>query len=525
MKKNAILIMSVLYVMVSIATAKVVYFNDFEQGDTSLSNFVFGHVTSVSSPYDINANSGELSITTELPNPTGAYAAIHTSHFASPYSAVLSDNPGLVTWSFNVSNQDGAYNNSFSFALASSAPDARTHTSSSYVFEGGGMVGNRMTLFRQIGPEHGEPEYEPIIDITDGLGVLPEIGSIKITFDPITHVWKLFGVISNEKTDPMSVDLLLGSTVDDTLTNIPLSYLSMSGRTTGSAYFDNLTVDVTPEPIAYRPVLIALSQEDETGLLLKGNPTLTVITEDTDTRTDLFNIYSSAQDALLVQGNARITASKLNIAGGMNIKGNLSYPDDMVISENLGDIGGLPPSLFEHYEPDYTGLSDMCPVDLATGKRLPVVVSGGEWVLEPGYYSAGVIIEDATVSCLPGIYHLGGGAKANSGLILKGSAVVDANEVMFHLVEMGQVSISSDAKLKITEPAGDDDGGFVFFQSSQNTSEAVFKGIADCSGVLYFPVNHVEVKGTVLCSILMADTIELSGSAELTVNPNYPPSE
>ncbi|RKY13444.1 MAG: hypothetical protein DRP52_02810 [Planctomycetota bacterium] len=37
--------------------------------------------------------------------------------------------------------------------------------------------------------------------------------------------------------------------------------------------------------------------------------------------------------------------------------------------------------------------------------------------------------------------------------------------------------------------------------------------------------NHVEVTAKVLCSMLVADTIELSANAELTVNPNYPVSE
>jgi cyclophilin family peptidyl-prolyl cis-trans isomerase len=286
-----------------------------------------------------------------------------------------------------------------------------------------------------------------------------------------------------------------------------------------------ISVYEIPEPMAVRPVLVALSQGDETGLLLKGSPTLTVITEDADTCSDLFDIYSSAEDALLVQGNANVIASKLNISGGKIIKGSLNYPDDMVISEKLGDIGGLPPDLFEHFEPDYTGLLDKCPVDPVTGKTMPLVITADEWVLEAGYYSEGIIIEDASVLCLPGIYHLGGGVKAKSGLILKGTAVVDANEVMFHLIEAGQVSIGGDAKLKVSEPAGNDDGGFVFFQTPGNTSEAVFKGVADCGGTLYFPSNHIDVTGNVLCSILMANTIELAGDAELTVNPNYQLSE
>jgi len=273
--------------------------------------------------------------------------------------------------------------------------------------------------------------------------------------------------------------------------------------------------------MAFRTALVALSQE-KTGLSLKNNSALTVVTGSNPIVAETIIVNSLAKDAVLVKGKASISANNLSIAGSIDLKGSLSYPEEMYISENTGQE---PCPDIDLDEPDYAGLPDLCPVDLNTDKILPVVITGGEWIIEPGYYSAGVIIEDAAVSFLPGTYTLGGGAKANSGLILKGDAMVDVNEVMFHIVGTGQVSIGKDATLTATAPTSGDYDKFLFFQSRNNTNDAIFKGVADCGGRLYFPANHVEVAGNVLCSMLMANTVELSSNAELTVNPNYPPSE
>jgi hypothetical protein len=224
--------------------AMTVYSNNFDNGVAALADFEFGNVGSSTSIFDINVVDGQLSISPGAALPSGAYASVNNASFLAPYSSVLSNNTGLVSWSFNVSNEDGDFNNSFAFALASSAPDARIYTSSSYVFQGGGMVGNRMALFRQIGPELGGPSFTPIIDITSGLGVLPSVGSFRITYDPSSHLWSLYGLMSNLEADPIQVENLLGQVFDNYLTDIPLEYMSMIAMTTGTAYFDNVTVAV-----------------------------------------------------------------------------------------------------------------------------------------------------------------------------------------------------------------------------------------------------------------------------------------
>lgn len=238
------------------AQTTVVYANDFDQGAASLSDFEFGNVASSASAYDINADAGQLAIAPGDGLPAGGYASISTATFAAPYHSVLNRNTGIVSWSFNVSNSDGVFNNWFSVALASTAADAGIYTSSSYSFAGGGFVGNRMGLFRQLGPAVGGPSYVPIIDITNGLGILPSIGSIRITYNPFNDLWSLYGVTGTEPVDPAGVTHLLGQAYDNRLTGMPLDYLGFSSTTTGAAYFDNLVVSVRSVPVP--PALVLL---------------------------------------------------------------------------------------------------------------------------------------------------------------------------------------------------------------------------------------------------------------------------
>ena len=160
----------------------------------------------------------------------GTAVSINASNFSVPYTSVLGDNPGVVSWSFNVSNEDGQFNNSFGFALASSAPDPRIFTTSSYVFQGGGFVGNRMGLLRQVEPILGGPTFDFLIDIPNGLGTLPEMGSFQITYDPNGDLWSLFGATGPTKQDPRQVNVLLGTAVDDTLTNVDLPWTGIYGK-------------------------------------------------------------------------------------------------------------------------------------------------------------------------------------------------------------------------------------------------------------------------------------------------------
>jgi len=215
----------------------VVYSNDFNTGEASLADFVTGG----EGQHSVKVTSGQLAISAAA--ASYGYAAINTSHFSPPYSSRLGLNPGMVTWSLNLSNQDGVMNNYFFFALASKTTYPKAEGTSSYVLEGGGYVGNRMMLYCKSGGDH-----IPIIDITNGLPPLRSKGSIRITYTPRTGSWNLYGAFGDTYIDPQLVSSLLGSGVNDRHKYSNLPYMSFGGGNTGIDYFDNVTVTVVPEP-------------------------------------------------------------------------------------------------------------------------------------------------------------------------------------------------------------------------------------------------------------------------------------
>lgn len=245
------------------AQAVTVYQNTFD-APSSLDDFTIYGATFpnyTSSPlHSVSIDAGQLRIDTDYYQPNGpgtpptflgrALLSMDTSSaFAPGYESVLSQNSGLISWSFDVSNQNGGFNNHFSCVLASTKANPYSSVggfAQGYAFSGGGMVGNRMVIRRfDYGMGGGG---EMLVDITDGLGTLPDKGSIRITFNPATSEWSLYGEIGVEYTDPSQVDNLLGTAIDDTYTNVETKYFGLTGRTTGTNYFDNLTVDVVPEP-------------------------------------------------------------------------------------------------------------------------------------------------------------------------------------------------------------------------------------------------------------------------------------
>jgi len=192
----------------------------------------------------VSIESGQLRID---PGSSHSRLTLDTSlSFSSAYKPILSQNSGLISWSFNVANQNGGLNNGFSFVLASTMADPYDLGADGYYLHGGGMAGNRMAVTRfDYGLGGGQ---QTLVDITDGLGPLPQKGSFRITFDPATDTWSLFGETGSEFTDPTQIDTPLGTATDGTYTDVEAKFFGFGGQTTGSDFFDNVNVDVVPEP-------------------------------------------------------------------------------------------------------------------------------------------------------------------------------------------------------------------------------------------------------------------------------------
>src|SRR6266404_1285990 len=219
--------------------AVTVYQNDFEAGASSL----LGFTTFSQFSGTVQVADGQLELFPAW-GSSRVGVSLNTSSL-SGYSNTLSANSGKVEWAFNVSNSDLQFNNEFFFVPAINNADP-SGSAQGYAFRGGGMVGNRMYLARFDLTLNG-PETI-LIDVPDelGLGPLPEKGAVRISFEPSSSTWSVYMDKGLAYTDPRTTTNLLGTAVDDTYTHLPLPYLSMGGDTSGTEYFDNVSITIEP---------------------------------------------------------------------------------------------------------------------------------------------------------------------------------------------------------------------------------------------------------------------------------------
>ena len=240
------------------AAAGTVYSNRFDSvADLAAFTVIGEKFVSYTPPplHTISIDNGRLRIDTTA-IPSGGSATLVGSAFLmagksvidEPYQSLLSQNPGVVSWGFNVANSDGTYNNGFHYILACSEQDPTSITAKGYELKGGGMVGNRMILSRfNYGVGGGA---EVVIDLGSGLGTLPQMGSFRVEYDPEGDVWTLLGALGSSFIDPEGVTTVLGTGADSLYTNRDLAFFGVGGRITGTDYFDNVTIGVVPEPHA-----------------------------------------------------------------------------------------------------------------------------------------------------------------------------------------------------------------------------------------------------------------------------------
>jgi hypothetical protein len=237
------------------ASGATVYYNNFDSGPASLTGFSIYRDNQRFVSSSVGVDAGQV----RFDQGDGiTYASFDTASFSRPYSPILKNNPGTVTWAFNVSNMDGGpmTNNWFFFSPVSDFPReqwADTGTS----FGGGGYVGDRMEFYNW-GP--GTP-YQLLFDIPSdqGLGTLPQKGSFRITYEPSTDLWSVFGEFGTDYVDPTTVTNLLGSAVDGSFTTVSQRYMAFGGSWFGSDFFDNISVSVVPEPCTATLVILGFA--------------------------------------------------------------------------------------------------------------------------------------------------------------------------------------------------------------------------------------------------------------------------
>lgn len=112
----------------------LLYANDFEAGPASLDGL----------EKVLNPTRGEVSVTVEAGQlkvaiAEAGYAGVSRDlRIGNPlFKPRLPANRGMLTWSFNISNEDGRFNNNFDFVLASSHADPFDIAAHGYALRGG----------------------------------------------------------------------------------------------------------------------------------------------------------------------------------------------------------------------------------------------------------------------------------------------------------------------------------------------------------------------------------------------------
>jgi len=208
------------------------------------------------------------------------FAYTSTSDFEKGYEPVLNHHHGVISWTFNMRqirtdpSGFGTGNYGAAFVLGSTTSDVRT-TGSGYAV----VIGNASSPdpIRLVSFSNGLSGAQENIVTSPAGSVLenPQTGfmSIEVRFNPITGLWQLFGRLDGSAfSDPSEGELeLLGEITHTTHTSTPLLYMGgyWQGSTAANqtAFFDNITVDITPLNLLFSSVV-----EGHAGWRIVGSP-------------------------------------------------------------------------------------------------------------------------------------------------------------------------------------------------------------------------------------------------------------
>jgi hypothetical protein len=273
-------------------------------------------------------NSGILTLTNDA---SGAWnyngwvlAYTSSTSFSAPYAGILNNNPGMVTWTFNMrqsrSNPSGMASGSYAntFVLAGTSNTTATTGSGYAVVLGNSGKTDPLRLVRYSAGLRTSTNI-----ISSNTSGLSDFGnaylSVKVTYTPSANRWQLF--VRNDGSsfnDPESGSLISqGTAVNSTSTGTSLPLIGAfwnAGTKNGqTAFFDNITVKVT------EPSITSVSPSSRTA----GTGTFTLTVNGTDfTPSSTIRWNGSSRTTTYVsatQLTASIPAADITTAGSADI--------------------------------------------------------------------------------------------------------------------------------------------------------------------------------------------------------------
>jgi hypothetical protein len=218
-------------------------------------------------------------------------------------------------------------------------------------------------------------------------------------------------------------------------------------------------------------------------------------------------VGSTSGSAISAAGTAQITASVIDVAGGVKTAGGATVSPAPRTGVSLPDpLAGLS-------SPSTTGLTNNGSVNLTGGSR----------TICQGIYSQINVSGGASLTLNPGIYIIAGG-----GLTVTGGASISGSGVMIYNAgssypgsggSFGGITLSGTGTINLSAPTSGPYAGIVIFQSRQNTRALSFSGtaMAGVTGLIYAPNALLSMSGNAsLQSALDVGMLNLSGNVSLT---------
>ncbi len=211
-------------------------------------------------------------------------------------------------------------------------------------------------------------------------------------------------------------------------------------------------------------------------------------------------VDSSSKQALMVSGNAQVTADSFVVAGGVQTSGNAALHGPIT-------TGVFTPN-------PLTGLTYVP----APGTPLAAVnVTKGTVTLNPGTYIGISVAGNGVLILNPGVYVLMGG-----GFTVSGNGSVTGTAVMLYntggtKAGYGAFNVSGNANVRLSPAtaAGSALVGIVLFQDPANSKTISVSGNAGLgmSGTIYAPTAQVSISGNgALKTTVIADRLSISGN-------------
>ena len=217
-------------------------------------------------------------------------------------------------------------------------------------------------------------------------------------------------------------------------------------------------------------------------------------------------VDSSSSSALSASGNAEITASVIDVHGGVQKSGNATFnPAPVTKAATVPDpLAGLP-------VPSTTGVTNYGCESLSGNSKATI---------KPGIYSQIAVSGNASLTLDAGLYIIEGG-----GFQVSGNASVTGTGVTLYNAgskfpnsggTFGAITLSGNGTISLTPATTGSYAGILFLQPAANTQVLTFSGnaMSGMTGTIYAPSAQLVASGNAQVSAaIIVDTMTLSGNA------------